>query len=289
MKLFLKSVLYSVLMLFAQMQSSFAEANFVNKPIMPVFIDMISPASPFHKKDNIRFIDFLQTNRGKTVFIKSDLSFGTPLGENPEFADKYGLTDKELKLIGKKQIPIPIPINYNEPLNYIILHLLDNNELIFSSGGTGVFFTNLKGAFDVKYSVTGSFIRYHLQERALSYTEEKDIINYIDNNANKMSESQNQNLPIEILNNNSDFIFPDSDINLIEQNELKHLNLATLWQARNEIYARHGYHFKSQKALDFFKKFSWYTPNNSVKINLSEIEKNNVSRIKKIEEKLQAT
>lgn len=60
----------------------------------------------------------------------------------------------------------------------------------------------------------------------------------------------------------------------------EHLTIADLDLMRNEIYAAHGYRFKSKKWQDYFGKQAWYTPQfDNVDDQLSEIEKHNVTAI----------
>ena len=53
---------------------------------------------------------------------------------------------------------------------------------------------------------------------------------------------------------------------------------------RNEIYARHGYIFKTQKMIEYFNNQSWYNPRfNNVEAQLSVIEKKNIKFIQSYE------
>jgi len=53
-------------------------------------------------------------------------------------------------------------------------------------------------------------------------------------------------------------VFSDSDTRLLMWNELTPLTEAELGYAKNEIYARAGYAFKTAKYADYFGKFGWY-------------------------------
>ena len=55
------------------------------------------------------------------------------------------------------------------------------------------------------------------------------------------------------------FIFPNSDSELIEQWEAENLSDSDLTYAINEIYARHGYIFKSAELREYYEQLSWYT------------------------------
>lgn len=54
------------------------------------------------------------------------------------------------------------------------------------------------------------------------------------------------------------FIFPDSDTQLIEQGAIEELSDSNLIYAINEIYARHGYIFRSSELRGHYEQFSWY-------------------------------
>ena len=53
-------------------------------------------------------------------------------------------------------------------------------------------------------------------------------------------------------------IFPDSSSQIIDAARIKALSDADLKYAINEIYARHGYIFKSDDLKNYYKQFSWY-------------------------------
>lgn len=56
------------------------------------------------------------------------------------------------------------------------------------------------------------------------------------------------------------FIFPHSDTGLIGQWELESLSDGELNYAINEIYARHGYIFRSAELMEYYGQYPWYTP-----------------------------
>ncbi len=70
----------------------------------------------------------------------------------------------------------------------------------------------------------------------------------------------------------------------------EHLNQKSFQElriARNEIYAKHGYIFKSNELSDYFKQLEWYNPK-FIKVDslLSEIDKKNIELISSIESEL---
>lgn len=92
-----------------------------------------------------------------------------------------------------------------------------------------------------------------------------------------------ENSPIKLPQNkekNSDYIIPNSDKNKITTNMLDKLTKSDIILARNEIYARHGYIFKSKKYKKYFQKQNWYKTNpNFFEQNFNKIESNNLKII----------
>jgi|LSQX01.3.fsa_nt_gb hypothetical protein len=82
---------------------------------------------------------------------------------------------------------------------------------------------------------------------------------------------------------NGQEIILSSKIDSIEISQMTSENLRLL---RNEIFARHGYIFKSQELTDYFSKFDWYKPNitsDQVDKKLTETDIYNITLIKSIE------
>lgn len=77
-----------------------------------------------------------------------------------------------------------------------------------------------------------------------------------------------------------DYIIPDSDKRKLTENDLQGLSKQNIDLARNEIYARHGYIFKTALYKNYFEKKSWYKPDMNFSESIfSEIEKYNVKFI----------
>jgi len=89
-----------------------------------------------------------------------------------------------------------------------------------------------------------------------------------------------------------DFIFPNSDKKKLILSDIysiyaKYYNAKTLAIARNEIYARKGYRFKSEKYKKYFSKKKWYKPvadNRLIKLN--NVENYNINLLKYLEYRL---
>lgn len=83
------------------------------------------------------------------------------------------------------------------------------------------------------------------------------------------------------------FIFPNSDKEKLSDSDLYSLSLEELGRGRNEIFARKGHIFKSDKYIQYFEKMEWYEPQKSISMDdLNDIEKYNVKLIQAIEEDL---
>ncbi|MCM8710082.1 YARHG domain-containing protein [Clostridium sp. SYSU_GA19001] len=91
---------------------------------------------------------------------------------------------------------------------------------------------------------------------------------------------------------NKDFILPDSDKKYLTDAEISILSLDDLKIARNEIFARHGFVFKTDKYVQYFGSKTWYTPDpnyNGSESSLNEYEKANLKLIQKWENSKQTS
>lgn len=71
---------------------------------------------------------------------------------------------------------------------------------------------------------------------------------------------------------------------LLTESDVQGLSKAEIRIMRNEIFARHGYIFKSKDLRDYFSSKSWYTPKSSnISSELSDIEIKNIEFLKKHE------
>ncbi len=91
----------------------------------------------------------------------------------------------------------------------------------------------------------------------------------------------------QIHTNASEYVFPMSEYYPLTEDMLLNMGENDLWLARNEIYARHGYHFKNGYLQSYFEKYAWYEDRGDSfsEDEFSQIEKDNVSLFKKMEDK----
>jgi hypothetical protein len=79
------------------------------------------------------------------------------------------------------------------------------------------------------------------------------------------------------------YIFKDSNTKKLTRERILGIKKSLWPYARNEIYARHGYKFKTKAYADYFAKKSWYKPGGFSTGQLNEIEWYNMNLIKKYE------
>ena len=77
-------------------------------------------------------------------------------------------------------------------------------------------------------------------------------------------------------------IFPGSSGRYLTRADLAGLGCQGLWVARNEIYARNGYCFRTRKAINYFGNAGCWTRNP----RLNRVERANVARIQRRERML---
>ena len=78
--------------------------------------------------------------------------------------------------------------------------------------------------------------------------------------------------------------YPEGSSRYLSRNEISILSSYQLSIIRNEIFARHGYIFKSTKMRNYFNDQNWYSPRfKKVDQYLSSIEKENIKLIKEYE------
>jgi len=78
--------------------------------------------------------------------------------------------------------------------------------------------------------------------------------------------------------------FPVASKRLMTEDDVSNMSKDELQTMRNEIFARHGYCFKKKDLREMFEDKDWYIPNTvDVKKDLTEIEKKNITLIKRYE------
>lgn len=82
--------------------------------------------------------------------------------------------------------------------------------------------------------------------------------------------------------------YPEGSNRYLKSADLEGKSLWELKVMRNEIFARHGYKFKSEEMKSYFNKQKWYEPKyDDVTSQLTDIENANIKMIKQYEDNLQ--
>lgn len=126
-----------------------------------------------------------------------------------------------------------------------------------------------------------------LSEEELQEYKKEEEVEKKEKEAEKVSEEVEKKTEEE----EQEYIFPDSDKKYLTEDEVLSVDVKKLKIARNEIFARHGYIFKSEDLKEYFENTSWYKGTikadefNSDKV-FNDFEKKNVELIKKIEDEI---
>lgn len=88
---------------------------------------------------------------------------------------------------------------------------------------------------------------------------------------------------VPVKKKNNYYLLPHSGYAYVTYADIAGLSKRELRLARNEIYARHGYIFKSPDLQAYFNSQAWYTPDSSYNGSLSPVEQYNVNFIKSFE------
>ena len=81
----------------------------------------------------------------------------------------------------------------------------------------------------------------------------------------------------------SGYIFPNSSSKKLTRSQILKVSKSKWGYARNEIYARHGYKFKTSKYKKYFENKTWYKPGSFSTGELNSIEWYNMDLIKSLE------
>lgn len=82
-------------------------------------------------------------------------------------------------------------------------------------------------------------------------------------------------------------IYPQASERYLTSDDVSNLTGWELKIMRNEIFARHGYKFKTEEMRNYFMYEKWYVPRyDNVDDMLSDVEKKNIELIKRYESRL---
>ena len=121
----------------------------------------------------------------------------------------------------------------------------------------GYVFTNsdLQAFFGSKAWYVPRYTSEQFSDAWLSYTEQRNIALIL-----KWEEAWDNGTAQQDTSYDWSYVIPGSDSRLLTDNDVRYLNPYTLYLARNEIYARHGYIFENSDLASFFGSKAWYRP-----------------------------
>ncbi len=111
-----------------------------------------------------------------------------------------------------------------------------------------------------------------------------DAVTYEKIDLSEASDAFNETLATRSGGSNDEYIISYSSDIMLTESDIEGLSAKELTYARNEIYARHGYVFKSSELNDYFNGMSWYLPNPNFDGTLYGVEEANTIFIKTYQE-----
>jgi hypothetical protein len=128
--------------------------------------------------------------------------------------------------------------------------------------------------------------KIQMQNEAIAKDKEAVVNNTLEEKDAEINKLKNK----KKANDNSSYfakgagMFPEGSQRYLSYADIEYLSSRDLKIMRNEIFARHGYIFKTSDMIQHFSSQSWYRAlNNDVTAYLSKIEKENVNFIKQYE------
>lgn len=119
------------------------------------------------------------------------------------------------------------------------------------------------------------------KQKAEAQAQKKEVSTSTNVNINYTMPS---NLPANIYSYSDDYIVECSNYVYLTKGDLAGYSKETLALIRNEIYARHGYMFKTEPFKSYFNSKYWYTPNPYFnESDLNDCEVRNIALILKME------
>lgn len=128
------------------------------------------------------------------------------------------------------------------------------------------------------------------QEIKIQTQEKERLDSELEAKKQELSELKTKIVSSKHADNHQDYyaknsgVFPEASSRLLGYDDVASLNSRELKIMRNEIFARHGYIFKTNDMINHFNGEPWYRPlYDDVTGKLTAIEKENVNYIKKFE------
>ncbi|MGN0132340.1 MAG: YARHG domain-containing protein [Lachnospiraceae bacterium] len=156
-----------------------------------------------------------------------------------------------------------------------------SEEPVYDMPGGGAVAYTKDCMYYVSYPTDVPYI-YEDQDIAEDYGDMALYLDIIENSVQISGEG--------VHDNPEEYVMPMSEYYPLREDMLLNFNDNQLMLARNEIYARHGYHFKNEFLTRYFDRYSWYVDRGDDfdEGELSQVEKDNIKVIKEMEERYAA-
>ena len=187
----------------------------------------------------------------QTVPTKTD---GTTPKPQQTVSGKYGgsTAKSQQEVPGKTNGSTPNPQGVNSRKPRKILRLLALGAVVYAIYMCISSYTDAQ-AEKLRKAQIEMEARQAEEEEARRLAEEEE--------ARKLAEEEAAQNPFANIEYADQYVFPDSNLRYLTDEEVENLDFPTLRIAINELYARHGYVFSSEDMSAYFGSLDWYEPN----------------------------
>src|SRR5690606_11936036 len=110
------------------------------------------------------FLDFLEPNDGRIVFLKTHIDACVATEENYKLIEEEAIDIDRIASGTFNGMALPLPNEIGQLVS-VTFHFSEGHKLNYSSGGTGVVTVGVTGFFQVSRTFHGgSTVMYHLRE-----------------------------------------------------------------------------------------------------------------------------
>lgn len=238
-------------------------------------------------------------NWGEGETIESFTYIGDYLLVNKSNNDYYGSSRNALFLVYDVKVKndyVNGSASYHKT-NDILWYIAFYNLLVDNNGTTTVDITNSRTPSD-RFTIDSGISSGWWSTKTWYYYGYKTLNELykvvVTANAEKYSHEDNvdeslivatENEQVPVVMGEDGIIFPNSSVELLDENKLKNLTKDELQYAINELCARHGYIFKDDVLRAYYERYDWYEktvkPEDFSTSLFNDIEKKNFEMLQK--------
>ena len=208
--------------------------------------------------------DFYPTNRGVVVYTSQDVSL-------------YPATGGDGKVLMAPELYTTLTVFgdaayvYEHSTGTLTEVPLDGTAAVQLTTGNAVTSLTTEGTDTTDDTTEGTDTTLTDDETATDDTTDDTTVSDDDSSSSSSSATS------------SGYIFPNSSKKKLTRSQILKVSKSKWGYARNEIYARHGYKFKTSKYKKYFGNKTWYKPGSFSTGELNSIEWYNMDLIKSME------